>query len=192
MELRHLRYFVAVAERLSFSRAAVQLHLAQPSLSTQIRDLENELGSRLLDRDRNRVALTDAGAVFLRRIPAGVGQRQDGREARSRSCCRPDRRIARGHDGAGDLQFLARLPGPLPGCQPRSARHGHRHGAVRATGSDRPRRYSCRLHRRALSPAPRCQASQGRKSPPQPAGGLDRSRTPARPRSRGASQRLRE
>ena len=66
MELRHLRYFVAVAERLSFSRAAVQLHLAQPSLSTQIRDLENELGFRLLDRDRNRVALTDAGAIFFR------------------------------------------------------------------------------------------------------------------------------
>ena len=66
MELRHLRYFVAVAERLSFSRAAVQLHLAQPSLSTQIRDLENELGFLLLDRDHNRVALTDAGAIFFR------------------------------------------------------------------------------------------------------------------------------
>src|SRR5580698_9025884 len=66
MELRHLRYFVAVAELLSFSRAAVQLRHAQPSLSTQIRDLENELGFRLLDRDHNRVALTDAGAVFLR------------------------------------------------------------------------------------------------------------------------------
>jgi DNA-binding transcriptional LysR family regulator len=66
MELRHLRYFVAVGELLSFSRAAVQLRLAQPSLSTQIRDLENELGFRLLDRDRNHVALTDAGSVFLR------------------------------------------------------------------------------------------------------------------------------
>jgi DNA-binding transcriptional LysR family regulator len=66
MELRHLRYFVAVAELLSFSRAAVQLRHAQPSLSTQIRDLENELGFRLLDRAHNRVALTAAGAVFLR------------------------------------------------------------------------------------------------------------------------------
>jgi DNA-binding transcriptional LysR family regulator len=66
MELRHLRYFVAVAEQLSFSRAAVHLHLAQPSLSSQIRDLENELGCRLLDRDHNHVALTDAGAIFFR------------------------------------------------------------------------------------------------------------------------------
>ncbi|HSJ04796.1 MAG TPA: LysR family transcriptional regulator, partial [Verrucomicrobium sp.] len=66
MELRHLRYFVAVAESLSFSRAATKLRLAQPSLSAQVRSLEDELGLRLLERDRNRVALTDAGAVFLK------------------------------------------------------------------------------------------------------------------------------
>ena len=66
MELRHLRYFVAVGELLSFSQAALRLRIAQPSLSTQIRDLESEMGLRLLERDRQRVALTDAGAVFLR------------------------------------------------------------------------------------------------------------------------------
>lgn len=66
MELRHLRYFVSIAETLSFSRAAVRLRISQPSLSTQIRDLERELGFPLLDRSHNRVALTDAGAVFRR------------------------------------------------------------------------------------------------------------------------------
>ena len=74
MELRHLRYYIAVAEALSFSRAATRLRLAQPSLSTQIRDLEAELDVRLLERDRNRVALTDAGEVFLREAKAVIAR----------------------------------------------------------------------------------------------------------------------
>lgn len=65
MELRHLRYFVAVAEALSFTRAAQILRTAQPSLSQQIRDLEYEVGTPLLNRDKRNVALTPAGAVFL-------------------------------------------------------------------------------------------------------------------------------
>jgi DNA-binding transcriptional LysR family regulator len=65
MELRHLRYFVAVAEALSFRGAAERLRVAQPSLSKQIRDLEEECGARLLDRNTTRVRLTDAGAALL-------------------------------------------------------------------------------------------------------------------------------
>ena len=58
MELRHLRYFIAVADALSFTKAAQQLRLAQPSLTRQVRNLEDELGVRLLDRANKKVALT--------------------------------------------------------------------------------------------------------------------------------------
>ncbi len=65
MELRHLRYFVAVAESLSFTRGAQKLRLAQPSLTRQIQNLEEEVGVRLLDRNKQRVSLTREGAKFL-------------------------------------------------------------------------------------------------------------------------------
>lgn len=65
MELRHLRYFVAVAEALSFTKAAEKLRLAQPSLTRQVRNLEDEISVQLLDRSKNRVTLTDAGRLFL-------------------------------------------------------------------------------------------------------------------------------
>ena len=65
MELRHLRYFVSVAEALSFTKAAEKLHTAQPSLTRQIKNLEDELGVRLLHRTKQKVTLTDEGRSFL-------------------------------------------------------------------------------------------------------------------------------
>ena len=70
MELRHLRYFVAVAEMENVSRAALKLHVSQPALSRQIRDLEDELGFSLLERTAKSVRMTDAGFLFLKEARA--------------------------------------------------------------------------------------------------------------------------
>jgi DNA-binding transcriptional LysR family regulator len=70
MEIRHLRYFVAIAEERSFTRAAERLWVAQPGLSSQIRRLESELGVRLFVRHTRGVDLTDAGELFLERARA--------------------------------------------------------------------------------------------------------------------------
>jgi DNA-binding transcriptional LysR family regulator len=84
MELRHLRYFVAVAEEENVTRAAAKLHVSQPALSRQIHDLEDEMNLLLLERSAKSVRLTEAGRVFLQEARA-VLQRADEAVAKARS-----------------------------------------------------------------------------------------------------------
>jgi DNA-binding transcriptional LysR family regulator len=79
MELRHLHYFVTVAEERSITRAAERLWIAQPGLSAQIRRLEAELGVKLLDRHARGVDLTDAGRIFLERARAALAAADEAR-----------------------------------------------------------------------------------------------------------------
>jgi DNA-binding transcriptional LysR family regulator len=102
IELRHLRSFVAVAEELNFTRAAERLHLAQPALSTQIRQLEVRVGARLFDRTTRRVELTPAGRALLDAAPALLAGVDDAIAA--------TRRAAEGHTGA----LTIGLPGTGP------------------------------------------------------------------------------
>ena len=74
VELRHMRYFIAVAEELHFGRAAEKLYMAQPPLSQQIRSLEQQIGVELLSRTKRRVRLTEAGVVFLAQARKTIAQ----------------------------------------------------------------------------------------------------------------------
>jgi DNA-binding transcriptional LysR family regulator len=98
MELRHLRYFVAVAEELHFRRAAERLHMSQPPLSQQIRRLEEEVGATLLVRNQRRVELTAAGQAYLDRARDILAAVED--------AAREARRVQRGEVGRLDVGFV--------------------------------------------------------------------------------------
>src|ERR1700735_3280191 len=81
VELRHLEYFVAVAEELSFTRASRRLHVVQSGVSSALQGLERELGALLFERDRHRVALTNAGQALLPEARATLAAAQAARDA---------------------------------------------------------------------------------------------------------------
>src|SRR3954451_20384608 len=81
VELRHLRYFLAVADALHFTRAAEALHVSQPTLSLQIMELERMLGAPLFDRTGRTVRLTEAGEVFRRHAIGALREVETGRAA---------------------------------------------------------------------------------------------------------------
>ncbi|TPG49067.1 LysR substrate-binding domain-containing protein [Sphingomonas glacialis] len=102
MELRHLRYFVGVAEELHFARAAARLGISQPPLSQQIAALEQELGVRLFDRTSRSVCLTAAGTAFLSEARATLAQAD--------RAIHVAHRAARGEGGQLNLGFNASAP----------------------------------------------------------------------------------
>ena len=102
MDYRQLRYFVAVAEELSFSRAARRLHMSQPPLSLQVAAMERELGTRLFERTRRRVELTQAGQVLLEQARASLAQLERAAEMA--------RRAGQGEAGELRVAFTGSVP----------------------------------------------------------------------------------
>lgn len=106
MELRHLRYFQAVAEERHFGRAAERLHMAQPPLSQQIRQLEAELGVTLLDRNTRKVELTPAGAAYLERVRRILADVDDAAEQAGRVAAGIEGRLVVGCVGSATYSLL--------------------------------------------------------------------------------------
>jgi LysR family transcriptional regulator, benzoate and cis,cis-muconate-responsive activator of ben and cat genes len=107
MELRHLRYFVGVAEMENVSRAALKLHVSQPALSAQIRDLEDEIGFQLLERTAKSVRLTKAGRAFLNEARAVLERADEAvKKARSIAAAEPGEL----HIGYSPVPFAEILP----------------------------------------------------------------------------------
>lgn len=109
VELRHIRYFVAVAEECHFGRAAERLHIAQPPLSQQIRQLESDLGVVLLTRSTRKVELTPAGERYLQRARAILAAVDRAAEEASRVAAGELGRLAIGFTGSATYELLPSL-----------------------------------------------------------------------------------
>ena len=106
MELRHLRYFIAVAETENVSRAALKLHVSQPGLSRQIRDLEDELGFPLFERGARSLRLTDAGRVFLKESRAVLQRAGDAVNAARAVASSTESELNVGYDMSPTIKIL--------------------------------------------------------------------------------------
>jgi DNA-binding transcriptional LysR family regulator len=120
MELRQLGYVVAVAEQASFTRAAAQVHVAQPAISQQVAQLERELGERLFDRSERRIRLTPAGESFLPHARAALAAAAAGRDA-----------VAVLHGVLAGQLTVGTIPSPPPLLLDRLASFRNRHPRVR-------------------------------------------------------------
>lgn len=109
MEMRHLRYFVAVAEECHFGRAAARLHMAQPPLSQQIKQLETDLGVTLLLRTTRKVELTAAGERFLERTRQILASVDSAADEAARVAAGEIGRLAIGFTGSATYDLLPRL-----------------------------------------------------------------------------------
>jgi DNA-binding transcriptional LysR family regulator len=109
MDLRHLRYFQAVAEELSYARAAVRLRVAQPALSRAVKQIEVTLDAILLERSRHHVRLTPAGAVLLRETALLLERWEESMRRVRRTAAGEEGELRLGYIGPPTHQFLARL-----------------------------------------------------------------------------------
>jgi DNA-binding transcriptional LysR family regulator len=109
MDLRHLRYFQAVAEELSFSGAARRLHIAQPALSRAVKELEDQLQVTLLARSKRSVALTPSGAVFLQDVGLLLQQLEEAVRRAQRTSAGEEGELRLGFIGPPTQQFLGRI-----------------------------------------------------------------------------------
>jgi DNA-binding transcriptional LysR family regulator len=140
-DLRRLRYFAAVAEELSFSRAAERLHMAQPPLSYHVRELESELGTKLLDRNRRRVRLTEAGAALLEEAHRLLAQAERTADT--------VRRVGKGEVGRVSFGFAASASNDV--LPPFLLAFGRRYPGIRLTLQEmNPDQQVAALHERTI------------------------------------------
>src|ERR1043165_1472907 len=109
MELRQLRYFVAVAEEQSFTRAAARLNITQPPLSVQIQQLEEEVGAALLNREGRGATLTEAGRVFLEHARQALAHAQRAGAMARQAANGEIGHLSIGHNGPAELLILPKI-----------------------------------------------------------------------------------